>query len=134
MTQHKLADTAVTIIRREADLIERHGWCRKIADNLAARRGIFGLNLSLAACWAVHGEPCQPKELTEAESAKVAEILDIIEAGLRMRLLDYEAKYADALAAHVANDLRLVAYNLAQELQTGGTTLTRTVSPYGDRT
>lgn len=131
MTAKKVSDTAVTIIRREAKLIEEYGWCHKIDDNLAARKGAFGLNLSLAACWAVYGEPCQPRDLDGRQSEIVAEILEIIEVGLRMTAIEYEAKFADAFPGHVASDLRLVAWNLEKEILSGGTTFKRPLSPYG---
>lgn len=134
MTAKNVSDTAVTIIRREAALIQEYGWCHKIGDNLAARKGTFGLNLSLAACWAVYGEPCQPRDLDSRQAEIVAEILEIIEVGLRMTAIEYEAKYADAYPGHVAHDLRLVAWNLEHEIRTGGRTLNRPPSPYGDRT
>lgn len=134
MTAQNVADTAVTIIRREAKLIEEFGWCHKISDSLAARTGAFGLNLSLAACWAVYGEPCQPRDLDSRQSEVVAEILETIEAGLRMTATDYEARNVDAYPGHVAHDLRLIAWNLEREIRTGGTRLNRVPSPYGDRT
>lgn len=130
MTAHNVPDTAVSIIRREAALIEEYGWCHKISDNLAARKGAFGLNLSLAACWAVYGEPCQPRDLDARQSDAVAEILEIIEVGLRMTAIEYEARFADAYPGHVASDLRLVAWNLEQEILSGGTRLKPALSPY----
>ena len=111
-----LSKTAPEVIREAASLIASKGFGLMRGSTIADRLGVFGINLSTAVCWAVHGSPCRPRELNAVESEHVAEALDLIEDGLRMPIDAYERRYADALPQHISHDLRCVAWNLEAKL------------------
>lgn len=109
--------TAPTLLREAARLINEHGWC-KLRGNQprSLPPGVFGLDLCVAACWAVHGSPCRPRDLDALESEMVAELLDTIEADLGMPVAAYEAKAAAVDPDQVSHDLRLIAWHVEAEL------------------
>lgn len=116
MSTKTLSKTAPEVIREAASLIAAKGFGLMRGNTTADRLGVFGINLSTAVTWAVHGSPCRPRELDDVEAEHVAEALDLIEDGLRMPIDVYERRYADALPQHICHDLRCVAWNLEAEL------------------
>lgn len=78
--------------------------------------GMFGLTLSAATCWAVHGCLCRPRDLSELESEWVAEVLDCLEAGFAMSIAEYERQFSTAFPTNIAAELRMIAWNLECEL------------------
>jgi hypothetical protein len=111
-----LPKTAPEVIREAASLIAQKGFGLMRGSTVADRLGVFGINLSTAVTWAVHGSPCRPRELNNIEAEHVAEALDLIEDGLRMPIDAYERRYADSYPQHIAHDLRCVAWNLEAQL------------------
>jgi hypothetical protein len=111
-----LPKTAPEVIREAASLIAAKGFGLMRGNTIADRLGVFGINLSTAVSWAVHGSPCRPRDLTALEAEHVAEVLDLLEDDFRMPVDAYERRYADALPQHISHDLRCAAWNLENAL------------------
>lgn len=116
MTTGTLSKTAPEILREAANLITEKGFGLMRGNTTADQLGVFGINLSTAVCWAIHGEGCRPRDLVGNESEHVAEVLDQLESELRMPIDIYESKYCHALPQHISHDLRLAAWNLEAKL------------------
>lgn len=108
--------TAATYIRREAAIITRRSWCGS-DHGRAVPAPVQAPTLSLAACWAVAGEGCRPRDLTAAQAAHVAEVIDTIEAHLGMSCSEFERRYAAMPADQVAQELRIIAWRVDQDLR-----------------
>lgn len=93
-----------------ASLIGEHGWCGSNADPIS-QDGPPGLNLTQAAMWAVGGVGCLPRNLTEEQSERVAEVVDHYEGplGFDAPLGECEQGLAGVSAANVACELLLAA-------------------------
>jgi len=85
-------------------------------DTTAHRLGLFGVSITGAVTWAVHGAPCRQRDLVGMESEWVAEVLDQLAEELRMEPTVYERKHCNALPQLVCSDLRLAAWNLERKL------------------
>jgi hypothetical protein len=96
--------TAPQVIRRAANLVRERG--------LAGR----GVTLAGMVCWAVHGSPCRPRDLTPLESEHVAEALDCLEHALDSVTPAYERRAAAMGPRDVAHDLRTAAWALERSL------------------
>ena len=97
-------------------MILKKGFGLMRGNTTADKLGVFGINLSTAICWAIHGEGCRPRDLVGNEAEHVAEVLDQLEDELQMTVDLYERKYCKALPQHVAGDLRMAAWNLEAKL------------------
>jgi hypothetical protein len=116
MSTSTLSKTAPEIIREAAKLILKKGFGLMRGNTTADQLGVFGINLSTAVCWAIHGEGCRPRDLSRREAEHVAEVLDQVEDELHMTVDIYERKYCNAIPQNVAQDLRLAAWNLEAKL------------------
>ncbi len=103
--------TAPALIRREADIIERHGWLGEYGDDIFVPRR----TLTSAAVEAIAGH-CHLRQLTPTQVAHLAELLDHIEAELHMTVGAYESTHIDATGTEVAWELRIVAYRIEQAI------------------
>lgn len=106
MLQQSIQTDAADIIWREATFIAQSGWGRDSSPDLA-----------MAACWAVHGQICRPRDLTPIESAHAAEVLDLIEELTGMTIPQLEAKHASSSTGAVVIELTKVAWHARQVMQ-----------------
>lgn len=74
------------------------------------------LNITKAVCWAVHGDECLPRDISEGESRYVAEVMDDLEAALGMSIPEYERTHVDTPPSAITTDLLAAA-----EMLPGGT-------------
>ncbi len=116
MSTKTLSKTAPEILREAASLITKKGFGLMRGNTIADQLGIFGINLSTAVCWAIHGEGCRPRDLSSQESEHVAEVLDQLEDELHMQIDLYERQYCTSLPQHISHDLRLAAWSLEAKL------------------
>ena len=116
MANKILAGTAVTIMRREAELIVQHGWNGAGTLDAAPRSGRFGLNISRSALWAVAGRRCAVEDLSPLELSRYVDFLDIVEHALGMPAGEYERAHAEDRTMDVVWFLEEAAWNLEQAL------------------
>lgn len=112
MTSETVAPAeAAEIIRRAAGLVDEHGWLM-MHGATAQQMGVPGIGLTTAVCWAVHGQPCEGRVLTDRESEMVADLLECLEVMLGTSVGLYERRHAGATPGFVSTELRSIAWIL----------------------
>lgn len=121
MIAETLALRAPDYMKIVASLIAAHGWCGDASDPIAGD-GPAGLNLTRAAMWAVGGQGCHPRDLTDAQAEMLAEVLDHLEAdrGLGRSVDEYERATAGTRGDLVAWEIAIAAWRYETDLAAVG--------------
>lgn len=108
--------TAADFVWAEAMFIAEHGW-RPLAD-ATQENAEPGPDLALAACWAVYGGACRPRDLDDVQSDHVATLLDAIEkAAGGKTVAELEQEWANTPPKEVAWELGKLAWEIERELR-----------------